>query len=278
MDHLLAELKNRLEIVPDSVTSKHLVDRLVALGPQEEPLHLIELDNLIKQHYAWLRHLPRVNPFYAIKSNDEPSIVATSVLLGIGYDCASKSELERVLAHGVNSEKIIFAQPAKTIDALKFARESKVRTVFDSEFELKKIQQYYPEAEYYCAATTTNVVSIHGKKILYNAEDPTQIEHIYYYLNDGISGTFYGVRSDNDPVNPIAWKEIKNSQPRYKTTFFGPTCDNGDRFGTGIELPELNICDSLAFPNHGAYTRVYATTFNGFCLPKAVVFIRQSSW
>lgn len=147
MDHLLAELKNRLEIVPDSVTSKHLVDRLVALGPQEEPLHLIELDNLIKQHYAWLRHLPRVNPFYAIKSNDEPSIVATSVLLGIGYDCASKSELERVLAHGVNSEKIIFAQPAKTIDALKFARESKVRTVFDSEFELKKIQQYYPEAE-----------------------------------------------------------------------------------------------------------------------------------
>lgn len=147
MDHLLANLKNRLEIVPDSETSKNLVDRLVALGPQEEPLHLIELDNLIKQHYAWLRHLPRVNPFYAIKSNDEPTIVATSVLLGIGYDCASKSELKRVLAHGVNSEKIIFAQPAKTIEALKFARESKVRTVFDSEFELKKIQQYYPEAE-----------------------------------------------------------------------------------------------------------------------------------
>ncbi|KAL9694304.1 hypothetical protein quinque_013589 [Culex quinquefasciatus] len=147
MDHLLANLKNRLEIVPDSETSKNLVDRLVALGPQEEPLHLIELDNLIKQHYAWLRHLPRVNPFYAIKSNDEPTIVATSVLLGIGYDCASKSELKRVFAYGVNSEKIIFTQPAKTIEALKFARESKVRTVFDSEFELKKIQQYYPEAE-----------------------------------------------------------------------------------------------------------------------------------
>lgn len=147
MDHLLAKLKNRLEIVPDSVTTKHLVDRMVTLGPQEEPLHLIELDNLIKQHYAWLRHLPRVNPFYAIKSNDEPSIVVTAVLLGIGFDCASKSELERVLAHGVKSEKIIFAQPAKTIDALKCARESKVRTVFDSEFELRKIQKYYPEAE-----------------------------------------------------------------------------------------------------------------------------------
>lgn len=131
---------------------------------------------------------------------------------------------------------------------------------------------------YYCAATTINVVSIHGKKVLYNAEVPTQIEHIYYYLNDGLSGTFYGVRSDNDPVNPIAWKEINNSQPRYKTTFFGPTCDNGDRFGTGIELPELDISDRLVFPNHGAYTRVYATTFNGFCLPKTVIFIRQSSW
>ncbi|XP_062549881.1 ornithine decarboxylase 1-like [Armigeres subalbatus] len=143
---VLSVLKTRLEIIDDSVTSNELVNRLVARGPLEESLHLTELDTLVKRHYQWLKHLPRVRPFYAIKSNDEPSIVETTLLLGCGYDCASTGELKRVLGFRVDPDRIMFGQPMKTIESLEFARKLKVRTVFDCESELRKIHQYYPEA------------------------------------------------------------------------------------------------------------------------------------
>lgn len=144
---LLSVLKSGVEIVEDSVSSRDLVNRLVNLGPQEEPLHLTELDTLVKRHYEWLHYLPRVDAYYAIKSNDEASLVAAMVLLGCGFDCASMAEVRRMLDLGVDPKKIIFAQPQKTIVSLKFASENNVRTVFDSEAELHKIKQYYPEAE-----------------------------------------------------------------------------------------------------------------------------------
>lgn len=144
---LISALKSDVEIVDDSVTSRDLVNRLVDLGPQEEPLHLTELDTVVKRHYEWLQYLPRVEAYYAVKSNDEASLVAAMVLLGCGFDCASMAEVRRMLELGVDPKKIIFAQPHKTIASLKFASENNVRTVFDSETELHKIQQYYPEAE-----------------------------------------------------------------------------------------------------------------------------------
>ncbi|EAT48997.1 AAEL000044-PB [Aedes aegypti] len=144
---LLSVLKNRVEIVDDSVSSRDLVNRLVTQGPQEEPLHLTEVDTLVKRHYEWLQHLPRVKPYYAVKSNDEASLVEATVLMGLGYDCASMAEVRRMLELGVERERIIFAQPQKTIVSLQYARKHKILTVFDSECELRKIHQHYPEAE-----------------------------------------------------------------------------------------------------------------------------------
>ncbi|KAL1374615.1 hypothetical protein pipiens_017992, partial [Culex pipiens pipiens] len=143
---VMDSLQDHIEIIPDEVTSNELIDRLVAQGPQEEPLHLIELDTVIKRHLDWIRHLPRVRPFYAIKSNNEPALVKTISLLGCGFDCASIAEIQRVQQLGADRERMIFAQPMKTVGSLKLARELKLRTVFDSETELRKIQQYYPEA------------------------------------------------------------------------------------------------------------------------------------
>ncbi|XP_058812549.1 ornithine decarboxylase 1-like [Topomyia yanbarensis] len=402
---VLSVLKCRLEIVDDSVSSKELVDRVVALGPREEPLHLVELDTVVKRHYDWIRHLPRVRPFYAIKSNNEASIVETTLLLGCGYDCASKAECQRVLGFGVDRERIIFNQPAKTIESLEYAREKRLRTVFDSEFELRKIHQYYSDAEvlirfrfvlpktkatlgvkfgcnpnrearelldlakelginvigwcvnvgagcehpeifygaieagrritdyasslgfsfnyidlgggfhgdkdsnnvpiyaahinraleeffpdeqrwtiiaepgrYYTAACMCSVIPVHGKRVFRSADNPALIEKVYYYFNDGIYGTFYSAKYHDQPVKPIIWKKRSDCGPEYNTFFYGPTCDGNDVFAADISLPELNISDYVVFENLGAYTKVYSCRFNGFCLPRSIVFIRKSVW
>ncbi|XP_058467191.1 ornithine decarboxylase 1-like [Malaya genurostris] len=401
---LLSVLKCRLEIVDDSVSSKDLVDRIVARGPREEPLHLVELDTVVKRHYDWLRHLPRVHPFYAIKSNDDETIVDTLLLLGCGFDCASKAECNRILELGVNRERIIFAQPSKTIESLLYAKEKGLRTVFDSDYELRNIHQYYPDAEvliryrfdskqsivnlgvkfgcdpdkeasellvlakklginvvgwafntgagcsdpeifydaikmgrsitdyatslgfsfkyldigggfhgnkdvniqfyavhinraldeffpedqrwtiisepgrYYSSAPVTSVIPVHGKRVFRSAENLNQIEKVFYYFNDGIYGTFYSAKYRNIPVEPIIWKKRSECGPVLRTFFFGPTCDGNDVFASNIPLPELNLSDYVVFENQGAYTRVHACRFNGFCFPKPVVFISKSGW
>ncbi|XP_062565319.1 ornithine decarboxylase-like [Armigeres subalbatus] len=402
--NILSALKNRVEIVDNSVTSRDLVNRFVAQGPQEEPLHLTEVDSLVKRHYEWSLHLPRVEPFYAIKSNDEASLVEATVLLGCGYDCASMAEVRRMLELGVDRRRIIFAQPQKTIVSLQYAREKRILTVFDSACELKKIHQYYPEAEvliryrfdsrnsvtnlgvkfgcetekeskqllnlakelginvigwcfnvgsgcrdasifydaikkgreihdyattigfkftmidlgggflgdkgngisqyadyinraldecypkeenvsiiaepgrFYCAAAVTTIIPVHGKRVLFNDNDPLKIEHISYYFNDGMYGTFYSAKYRNQKLHPIIWKSGVDLELTYRTTLFGPTCDGNDAFAKDLDLPQLEVSDFVIFENQGAYARVHSCRFNGFCLPKVTNFIRKRTW
>jgi ornithine decarboxylase len=62
---------------------------------------------------AWVTTMPRVMPFYAVKCNPEPSMVAMLAALGAGFDCASIQELQLAAAHGVPQDRIIFANPCK---------------------------------------------------------------------------------------------------------------------------------------------------------------------
>jgi hypothetical protein len=62
---------------------------------------------------AWVSTMPRVMPFYAVKCNPEPSMVAMLAALGAGFDCASIQELQLAAAHGVSQDRVIFANPCK---------------------------------------------------------------------------------------------------------------------------------------------------------------------
>jgi ornithine decarboxylase len=55
-------------------------------------------------------------------------------------------------------------------------------------------------------------------------------------------------------------------------TVAGPTCDTADLLFQEKELPEdLQAGDFVYIPNAGAYTTAYASTFNGFPLPRMVM-------
>ena len=38
----------------------------------------------------WIAALPSVQPFYAVKCNEDPALLKTLAALGSGFDCASK--------------------------------------------------------------------------------------------------------------------------------------------------------------------------------------------
>jgi ornithine decarboxylase len=101
-----------------------------------------------RQHSRWVRQLPSVRPFYAVKCNPDPTLCRVLAGLGTGFDCASGEEMALVLNMGVSPADVIFANPIKNARDLKYAREQGVKKMtFDNEAELYKIKEAFPEAE-----------------------------------------------------------------------------------------------------------------------------------
>uniref|UniRef100_A0A182FV77 ornithine decarboxylase n=1 Tax=Anopheles albimanus TaxID=7167 RepID=A0A182FV77_ANOAL len=133
---------------PERDTVKKEIDRIIEAGARDHPLHVIDLDNVVQKHVNWLRTMPNITPFYAVKCNDDPAILATLAHLGTGFDCASEPEIRTILGLGVEPERILFAHTIKSVAALAFARSHGIkRMTFDNEWELEKVAKVYPDAE-----------------------------------------------------------------------------------------------------------------------------------
>jgi ornithine decarboxylase len=89
----------------------------------------------------------------------------------------------------------------------------------------------------------------------------------YYYLDDGVYGDFSGIVFDHSQYD---FKALKRT-PKYLSVLAGPTCDSFDTIATGVELPELEVGDTIYVPNIGAYSCASALTFNG--IPPAKVLV-----
>ncbi len=81
--------------------------------------------------------------------------------LGTGFDCASKAEIEQVLALGVDPSRIIYAQPCKTNSYVRYVATHGVRQMtFDNADELCKIAKLFPEAELFLRILTDDSSSL----------------------------------------------------------------------------------------------------------------------
>lgn len=86
--------------------------------------------------------------FVAVKCNDSTVVLETLAALGVGFDCASKEEIRRIISFGIQPERIIFANPTKKISHIRYAAEVGVSVLtFDCEDELYKIKKEFPSAK-----------------------------------------------------------------------------------------------------------------------------------
>lgn len=135
------------------------------------PLFIISKKLLVEQIKKFRRLLPRVTPFYAVKANSHPEIVKTFIGLGTGFDVASQYEMELVLKHGARPNKIIFANPIKRPETMRFAIGKKIDlTVFDSEYELYKIAEYAPGTRVLVRIKSPNIGSVVELSMKFGAE------------------------------------------------------------------------------------------------------------
>ncbi|KAL4624219.1 ornithine decarboxylase-like [Arapaima gigas] len=119
-----------------------------SLSDDKDAFFVADLGDVLKKHLRWVRAMPRVTPFYAVKCNNSRAIVMTLASLGAGFDCASKTEIEMVRSLGVEPSRIIYANPCKQLSQIKYAASQKVQMMtFDSEVELMKVARCHNDAK-----------------------------------------------------------------------------------------------------------------------------------
>ena len=112
----------------------------------KDPFYVLDLGVVVSLMEKWSLNLPLVQPFYAVKCNPNPAFLGALAALGSSFDCASQTEIETVLALGVSSDRIIFANPCKAESHIKYAASVGVNlTTFDSKEEVEKIRKHHPK-------------------------------------------------------------------------------------------------------------------------------------
>ncbi|KAG5856021.1 hypothetical protein ANANG_G00003410 [Anguilla anguilla] len=119
-----------------------------SMSDDKDAFYVADLGEVLKKHLRWVRALPRVTPFYAVKCNDSRAVVMTLAALGTGFDCASKNEIQLVQSLGVDPSRIIYANPCKQVSHIKYASAHGVQMMtFDSEVELMKVARYHKNSK-----------------------------------------------------------------------------------------------------------------------------------
>ena len=214
--------------------------------------------------------------------------------------------LQKAVAMGYNVVGLSFhvgsqmGTPAKHIEAITFARElvDKAKdagihlrildigggfpvtytkpTMLFEDFVLpiaEALDDLFPDFEIFSepgrfitGPSMTLFSTVMGKALRNNQE--------YYYLDEGLYGSYSGKLFDHGDYLVYSLKELENPEVEtFRSTLAGPTCDSIDVSYTDILMPQMELGDILVSPVMGAYSAAHATTFNFF--PKAKIVVEE---
>jgi ornithine decarboxylase len=131
--------------------------KLLALAKKHgTPLFVVDHDELRKNYKLFRKHFPRVQIYYAVKVNSDPTIVKTFYELGGSFDVASMQEFHTVYENIRHLpakarqdfiwDKIIYANPIKPVETLHELDRYKPLVTYDNHEEVKKIAKHAPHA------------------------------------------------------------------------------------------------------------------------------------
>lgn len=120
------------------------------------PLFIIDHDELRANYRQFKKYLPRVQVYFAVKANSDPSIVRTLYKEGSSFDVASMPEFKIVYENIKHMpakqrqdwiwDKIIYANPTKPTNTLEELNKYKPLVTFDNLEEIHKIKKHAPQA------------------------------------------------------------------------------------------------------------------------------------
>lgn len=164
----------------------------------ESAFYIIDLGELIQSYSKWMRYLPIVKPYYAVKSNPNPVMLNVLASLGVNFDCASETEIKTIIEITKDPSRIIFANPCKMTSQIRYARSNDVDLMtFDCEEELYKIKLYHPYAKLILrlAVNEENSICKFNKKFGCKLNQVEKLLNISKTLNLNVIGFSFHVGS-----------------------------------------------------------------------------------
>jgi len=126
-----------------------------------EPFFIIDARLVREKARRFRAAMPRVFPHYAVKVNPATDILAVLHDEGIGFEIASRAELDALLGLGVPAHEILYSNPIKSPAHLTHAIERGVTWyVVDAIEELHKVHAAKPDANLYLRIHTSNEGSV----------------------------------------------------------------------------------------------------------------------
>lgn len=175
---------------------------ILARAPKTGAFYTLSYGRFINQHRLWLKNLPNVHPFYAVKCNPDPVLLGWMKETGISFDCASAREMFLVKDHfGEQSigNNILFANPCKTPNDIVVAKELNIPWVTaDSKEELIKMSNhnYKPEVVLRIAVDDSGSTCPFGAKFgLLTPESVEEVAHVAKSLMIPVVGISFHVGS-----------------------------------------------------------------------------------
>ena len=147
---------------------------MVGLGSSapSDSFYTLNLSVLKRVYEEWTEALPSIKPYYAVKCNPTPAIIDALANMGSNFDCASPAEIQQVLDAGVKPERILYANPCKRVEDIRFAKENGImRTTFDSVCELKKIAAEFCETKLFLRIRADDPSARCNLGVKYGAEE-----------------------------------------------------------------------------------------------------------
>jgi ornithine decarboxylase len=109
------------------------------------PALVIDLDEVAGAYRALRAALPGISLHYAMKCNAFAPVLTTLRDQGCGFEVASATELDELVAIGVHPAEVLYSNPVKPVRHIARAYAAGVRQfAFDSEVELVKLAVHAP--------------------------------------------------------------------------------------------------------------------------------------
>lgn len=175
-----------------------IINNILEGNLSEEAFYIVDIGKVIKQVQKWNEFLPDVKPYYAVKSNPNPFIIKVLSSLDVCFDCASKNEIAMVMNITEDPNRIIFANPCKMSNQIKYARANDVDLMtFDSDHELYKIKLYHPYSDLLLRIKVDDSGSLckFGSKFGCDLSDVKRLLEIAKTLSLNVTGVSFHVGS-----------------------------------------------------------------------------------
>src|SRR5450755_338318 len=120
------------------------------------PFLVLDLD-VVEVCYAQLAEaLPGARVLYAVKANPAPAVLERLARIGSSFDVASRGEIDRCLAIGVDPARLSFGNTIKKERDIAYAHRCGITTfTVDARPELDKVIRQAPGATVYVRITTS---------------------------------------------------------------------------------------------------------------------------